>query len=208
MILRREHAVPAILVSIIVVVAAVLVALSLRRPTLTTHLPTPPDPRERGEARVGPALHTLDARSSRDWVYFDFSRASTVHDPGPLEWDLAFRRFHVMVNGGEGFSGSGGVQELGPGSLDTLARVPATGYLTAVSPRDSTAAALARWYAYSWTSHVLAPHPRVYAVRTADGRYAALEMVGYYCPGAEPGCPTFRYVYQGSGSVELGRGWR
>jgi len=43
----------------------------------------------------------------------------------------------------------------------------------------------------------------VWAVRTADGRYAKLEMVGYYCPGARPGCPTFRYVYQGDGSTAV-----
>jgi hypothetical protein len=50
---------------------------------------------------------------------------------------------------------------------------------------------------------VLTPKPRVWAVRTGDGRYAKLEMVGYYCSGAQPGCPTFRYVYQGDGSTRL-----
>jgi hypothetical protein len=43
----------------------------------------------------------------------------------------------------------------------------------------------------------------VWAVRTADGRYAKLEMVGYYCPGPQPGCPTFRYVYQGDGTTRV-----
>jgi hypothetical protein len=40
----------------------------------------------------------------------------------------------------------------------------------------------------------------VYAIRTADGRYAKLEIVSYYCPGAVSGCLTFRYAYQGSGA--------
>ena len=31
-------------------------------------------------------------------------------------------------------------------------------------------------------------------------RYAKLELVGYYCPGGQPGCVTFRYVFQGDGS--------
>jgi hypothetical protein len=47
------------------------------------------------------------------------------------------------------------------------------------------------------------PSPRVYALRTADGRYAKLEILSYYCPGAMPGCVTFRYVYQGAGGTEL-----
>jgi hypothetical protein len=68
---------------------------------------------------------------------------------------------------------------------------------------DSTNAAIERWYDYSWTSHVLRPRPRVWAVRTADGRHAKLEILSYYCPGATPGCPTFRYVYAGGGGTEV-----
>jgi hypothetical protein len=48
--------------------------------------------------------------------------------------------------------------------------------------------------------------PRVWAVRTADGRYAKLEIVGYYCPEAHPGCLTFRYVFQGDGTNRVGIG--
>jgi hypothetical protein len=66
--------------------------------------------------------------------------------------------------------------------------------------------AIASWYRYGFFSHVLTPKPHVWAVRTADGRYAKLEMLGYYCPGAQPGCPTFRYVYQGDGSTAVDAG--
>ena len=45
-------------------------------------------------------------------------------------------------------------------------------------------AATARWYEYSWTSHLLSPKPKVFAVRTADSRYAVFEILSYYCPGA------------------------
>jgi hypothetical protein len=41
-------------------------------------------------------------------------------------------------------------------------------------------------------------------VRTTDGRYAKLEILGYYCPGGQPGCLTFRYVFQGDGSPSVG----
>jgi hypothetical protein len=63
--------------------------------------------------------------------------------------------------------------------------------------------AIASWYDYGYFSHVLSPKPHVWAVRTADGRYAKLEIVGYYCWGGRPGCPTFRYVYQGDGSTAV-----
>jgi hypothetical protein len=42
-------------------------------------------------------------------------------------------------------------------------------------------------------------------VRTADGRYAKLELVSYYCPRSQPGFVTLRYVYQGDGSRNVDR---
>ena len=62
---------------------------------------------------------------------------------------------------------------------------------------------IASWYRYGFFSHVLSPKAHVWAVRTAEGRYAKMEIVGYYCPGAQPGCLTFRYVYQGDGSTRV-----
>ena len=34
------------------------------------------------------------------------------------------------------------------------------------------------------------------AARTTAGRFAKMQLLGYYCPGMVGGCPTFRYVYQ------------
>lgn len=196
--------VPGLLVGVIVVAALLLVVASLGRPELATFAPTPAAPAEVGDRLVGPVTYTVDARHAERWVHFDFSRGSVVDDPGPLEWDLAFRRFHVMVNGGPGFAGVGGVRALddaaGPVRLDEVRRAPAEGYESSDPRADSVAPPLARWYRYSWTSHLLTPEPRVYAVRTADGRHALFEVLGYYCAGAEPGCLTFRYRYQGSGA--------
>lgn len=196
--------VPGLLVGVIVLAAVLLVAASLGRPELATFPPTPPAPAEVGDRLVGPLTYTVDARHADRWVHFDFSRGSVVEDPGPLEWDLAFRRFHVMVNGGPGFAGVGGVRMVedaaGPVALEVVGRAPADGYESSDPQADSVPPPLARWYGYSWTSHLLTPEPRVYAVRTADGRHALFEVLGYYCPGAEPGCLTFRYTYQGSGA--------
>ena len=84
--------------------------------------------------------------------------------------------------------------------FDALAEVPCAGYSDSEAGRDSTNPAFEKWYDYGFTSHLLEPKPRVYAIRTADGRYAKLEIVSYYCPEAVSGCLTFRYAYQGSGA--------
>jgi len=196
----REYRVP-IAVGVVVLGAAVaLVASSLRRPAVSTHVPTDPAPIPAGDTLTGPVIYTVDASSPDRWRYFDFSRGSVVEAPGPLEWDLAFRRFHVVANGGEGFPGGGGIRDLGSVPFDSVAVVPADGYEETRAARDTVHPATEDWYDYSFTSHILRPKDRVFAVRTADGRYAKLSILGYYCPGARPGCLAFRYVYQGDGS--------
>lgn len=188
----------------IVLAAAVLVGLSLRKDATGTFALTPTVPEEVGSARVGPRRVTLDASAEGPWVFFDFSRGAVVQQPGPLDWDIAFRRFNVTVNGGAGFAGDGAVADLGPVAFDSVLAAPAAGWVRSDARRDSANAAIARWYEYGFTSHLLTPKPRTYALRTADGRFAKLRFLSYYCPGAQPGCITFEYVYQGDGSTDLG----
>ena len=195
---------PAALVGIIVVLAVALVTMSFGRPGIEAHVPTPPNPSQVGETLVGPIVYTVDATSTDAWQFFDFSRGSVVGDPGARDWDLAFRRFHIIANGGPGFSGDGGVIPLEGADFDAVSELPDAAYVETRVRRDSVNAAIERWYAYGWTSHLLTPHPTVYGVRTADGRYAKVQLLGYYCPGAQPGCLTFRYVYQGAGGRALG----
>ncbi len=179
--------------------AIALVALSLRRPALPEYSPTPilepgalVDSAARDEAR----LLTVDASDPERWRHVDLALGTVVETPGALGWDLAFRRFEARVNGGVGAEGSGGVADLGEVPLDSVPAIPAVGYLgMTVSGRDTTHALLDEWYTYSFTTHVLRPRARTFAVRTASGRHAALEFVSYYCRGAQPGCVTVRYRF-------------
>jgi hypothetical protein len=178
-------------------VAIVLVALSLRREPPPGYPVSQLEPVEVGDRLHGPVTVTLDASTA--WVYFSFATASTVQPAGPTPWDIAFRRFNVMVNGGEGFAGQGAVRDLGPVDLHGVDIAPDTGWVDRAT-RDSTNEALARWYDYGFASHLLTPKRRVYALRTADGRYALLRFLSYYCEEGRPGCITFEYLYQGDGT--------
>lgn len=155
-----------------------------------------------GDGFVADRQVTLDARDPDRWILFDFSSGSVVRDAAPDGWDIAIRRYLIVTNGGPAFAGSAGAIDLGDVPLDSMAVAPAEGYLgtegdLAGQPRN---AGLDRWYRYSFLAHTLTPLPRTYALRTADGRYARLRILGYYCPGATPGCLTFRYGYQGDGT--------
>ncbi len=188
-----------------VAVVVTLIALTLRQPDVPTYAPTPPAPAEAGRALVGPVLYTVDATSPDAWRYFSFRLGAVVDGAGATEWDLAFRRYLVIANGGKSFVGQGGIIDLGPTRFDDVRTVPATGYRGNEGSEEPRNRAIVGWYRYGFFSHLLTPKPHVWAVRTADGRYAKIEIVSYYCTGAQPGCLTFRYVYQGDGSTAVGR---
>lgn len=196
----RPYIVPAAVGGAILAAAIALVSVSLGRPEPPTAPPSPAISLGEGSGPSGPVVYTVDASDEARWRFFDVSRGSVVPDPGPTGWDLAFRRFRVLVNGGDGFPGEGGVVDLGRVAFDSVRRVPGSGYVGSVAARDSTHPVLSGWYDYGFFSHLLTPRPRVYAVRTADGRYAKLQILGYYCPGPRAGCVTFRYAYRPDGT--------
>ena len=138
---------------------------------------------------------TVDAGDEQRWRFVDLDRGAVVDPPDTAGWDLAFRRFRVIP--------SGGIRNLGPISFDALAEAPESGYVASRFAHDTTNAVTDHWYRYGYLSHLLSPTGDVYALRTRKGRYAKLQILGYYCPGSMPGCITLRYVYQGRGGRAL-----
>lgn len=187
----------------VVLVMAVIVAMGVNRELPPAFALSPLEPRPAGGRLVGPELVTVDATPADRWTYFSFDQGSVVERPDRLDWDLAFRRFQVIANGGPGFAGTGGLLDLGEIDFEGVRAVPGEGYVPNTVRSDTVNTAMRRWYRYSYLSHLLTPKPNVYAVRTADGRYAKIQFVGYYCPGATPGCLSFRYVFQGAGGQSL-----
>ncbi|BAZ93525.1 hypothetical protein TspCOW1_15360 [Thiohalobacter sp. COW1] len=81
----------------------------------------------------GAAVQVLDATKNDVWVYYDLDTYSvvTLQDPqANTEWDLAFNRFRVKLNGG--VSGTAGVAAAGlqnTALFDVMA-APATGFVS------------------------------------------------------------------------------
>ncbi len=157
-----------------------------------------------GQAITVPGLppavlrHTIDARSRRDWAYFNFSRGTIISTSRErLDWDLAFRRTDVLTNGGgtnpDGLAGAVDLDEI---PLEQ-ATPPADGYLVDASDdeRGLENAALHKWYNYNWTTHIVTSKNHTYAVRTATGEAVLLTFVSYYCDDGSSGCVTIQYIY-------------
>lgn len=187
------------------VFTAALVAASLVRPDVATFAPSAPAEREAPAGLAGPDTVTLDARSGEGWVGLDLARRrSAPVEEMPADWDIAAQRHRLVINGGEGFTASAAVAPAAE-PFEALAAAPeGVGGTSRVTPgADTVNATLAEWYSYSFVSHLLEPRPIAWVVRTTDGRWAKVRVLGYYCPGAEPGCVTLEYVYQGDGSRRL-----
>ena len=173
------------------VAAIVLIAFSVTRPEPQGFQPTataePFPGTDDGSLRL-----TIDASSPDTWRFVSLARGAVVSANDP--WDLGFRRFHIMANGGAGFSGTAAIADLGPIPFHA-ATIPAdSAFRVTAAAADSTNPAIDRWYRYGFSSHLLMPLDRTYVVRGHAGTHYALRIAGYYCPRAQPGCMTIRYL--------------
>lgn len=178
--------------AVFLALVAALVLGSLRRPSPATFEPSPG-----GTARLdstGARTVTLDARSSESWVRFDLS-AGRIAASEADDWDLAVRRFHVIVNGGNALPGEAAAAPTGETDLSAVRRRPGGGWQTTRADADGELRhpLLERWYEYDFFSHLLEARPEVWAIRTTRGEVYGVRFLSYYCPGPEAGCVTFRY---------------
>jgi len=147
---------------------------------------------------------TINASSEKEYVYFDFSSGKPVNilDTSSLEWDLAFRRGKVISNGGASSRlGKAGLLDLGEVELDEVMEVPTDNYIQdAATKTEMENPVLLKWYNYNYFSHKLTAKKNIYALRTADGKFAKFQFLSFYCDNKEAGCIKIRYVYQDNGS--------
>lgn len=177
---------------VFLVVIAGLLATSLVRRNVTTFVPSVRDPaRPRPDTLIEDTL-TIDARDPARWQFVDLARGAVVAPPDTAGWDLAVRRFTVVP--------AGAAADLGPRAFDAVTAAPDTGYVPTRFGRDTANPATARWYRYSFLSHLLEPAGHVYVLRMPDGQYAKLTVLSYYCPGLQAGCVTLRYAIRVGGS--------
>lgn len=135
-------------------------------------------------------------------------------DSASTDWDFGINFASLIFNSHASGPGQAGVIMV-TGDYETYNMVPTTGF-----SYDTTSTQLAinstpfspnAWYVYDPVSHAFSPKAGLFfAVRTADGHYAKLEILSVtyanYTPGAmypDNLLYKFRYVYQKNGSVNL-----
>ena len=143
----------------------------------------------------GTTTTRVDASAMDAWVHLDLDGRAEVDADGA--WELGFQRFAVTLDGGISGDGEVAAAALDGADFDALTVAPADGYVVdAVDGDDEDGEpdlALAGWYAYDPTTHVLTPVDRVYVIRSSDGGYFKLRFLDYYDDAGTSGFPTFRW---------------
>lgn len=146
----------------------------------------------------------IDASRSDNWIFLDMETRAEVFPAFPgtsPDWDLGFQRFKIKTN--SGISGGGGMEvaPLEGQDFDALAQAPAGGYLvdkddSADIDTDPDTAFLAPpcWYSYNLAEHTVRAKPIVYVVKTVEGSFFKVQMLGYYDDHGTGGYPTFRWA--------------
>lgn len=157
----------------------------------------------------------IDASSTTNWAYWDFSAGAVVSPSDPSmsdEWDMGFRRAQLAANCGtthmmEGHETQAGVINMGTTDWAGTMECPAEGYAVDEmmpipgppgSGEYSGNPALADWFDYDPATHAVSSKGFVYCVRAADGKYAKFTIINY-----AGGQMTIRWEYQPDGSRSL-----
>jgi heme-binding HmuY-like protein len=143
----------------------------------------------------------VDARQTDAWVYLSLAGGNEVSPATPAtspDWDLAFQRFKIKVNGGVSGSGNVAVAALPGADFAALTTAPAGGYASDVAAGDESDGLVFEagdgWYAYDIATHVLTARPVLFVVRAVGGLYYKVEIKGYYDAAGTPGYLSYRWA--------------
>jgi len=145
---------------------------------------------------------TVNASADDSYVHFDLD-ANVAADADSTAWDLAFSRFKIKTNGGDNGDGDVIVARLAGADFDALSVAPDDGYVADSREVDSRSeggdpsyAFLGPepWYDYNPGNHQLSAGDVVYVLRSTEGTFFKIELLGYYDAVGTAGFPRFRWA--------------
>ena len=133
-------------------------------------------------------------------------------DSNSKKWDIGFRGTTIIINGGNSGPGNGGAF-LQVGTFEELKTISADSAFK-VDNAPTAYAITSAWYSYNQPVNLITPAPgKILVIRTANGKYAKVEIQNYYKGGVTPAASapdaekiskqryyTFRFTYQSNGS--------
>ena len=160
---------------------------------------------------IGAGKYTFFSLETNSWI--------PNSDSATAKWDLAFAGTTIRVNNVTSGPGKGGAY-IYTGTFESRLSVPTDAVfavdnhpLTYAIPKGSGLG----WYNYEGPTNLLTPIPgKVLVIKTANEKYAKVEILNYYRGGVTPSASelpeiktkeqrfyTFRYTYQPNGSKDF-----
>lgn len=148
---------------------------------------------------------TIDSSDAEKWIYLQLSTGAQtdVSDPATAtNWDLAFRRFSILVNGGVSGPSNVEIAHVEGVSFESITQVPAdTEFRTDVEGEPDERGqnpGLAfqideTWYDYNGATHELTPRDRIYFIHASSGEYYKLQFLDYYDQAGTSGFVQFKW---------------
>ena len=147
---------------------------------------------------------TVDSSDKAAWVYLDLDATPVKELPvsealDTQSWDLQLQRFKIYSNSGAHGAGGVGVAVLPGADFDALTAPPEESTFQSdvddpSSENDSAFLAGDGWYAYDLLEHKLKARDTVYVVRTTEGAYFKLQLLGYYSSSGDAGHVSFKWA--------------
>lgn len=150
---------------------------------------------------------------SGDFVKFDFS--SGVSTSSETDWDIAFRGSTIIINGGKARANSeepirngNAAVYIAEKTFAEVIEIDESAFKQDATNRLAIGTGSGNgWYHYNRNTHVISPIPgRVLVFRTADNKFAKVEILSYYKDApqkitsaiveSDSRYYTFNYVYQ------------
>lgn len=160
----------------------------------------------------GTFTSVVDASDETKWVYFDLETRAQVEPANAAdstEWDLAFSRFKVAINGGISGTGGMGAIKIANADFNAITRPPGGDVVTDEADSDDVGEiddyALNRPnegetgpFDYDPMNHTLSASGTVFAVRSVDGNWYKITFVDYYNDAGSPGYPKLTWAPLGT----------
>ena len=160
----------------------------------------------------------LDAKSYSKWVYFSFSKGAIVNvtdDQNDSNWDIAFHRGDVRLNGGLSGKGSGEAINTNKTEWNAVTSAPTSGYVTDKIGKITTSftgsgiteedqpfsQTMSSWL----TVDISNPPPKytvnnyIYVLKTANGKFVKMQIYDHKNATNATGYVSFKYQYNAEG---------
>ncbi|OGU40281.1 MAG: hypothetical protein A2X61_09655 [Ignavibacteria bacterium GWB2_35_12] len=156
-----------------------------------------------------------DTGKTGHFTFFRLSDSSFVAlaDSNTTNWDLGFSGTTIIVNSGVRGPGQGAAIVLRQTDFNSVTEAPESGWATEtqVAPPAIPTGSDNGWYHYDGATMIITPIAGVtLVIRTADGKYAKMQIISYYKdapqlidPNGQTRMYTFRYVYQPNGTKKF-----